>query len=372
MAIEEIVLKDGKKRFKVRVRDLKGKWYQVKSFDLKRDADRYERDLCQMRDRHEFAIAKQIREQKFSDYLATWMATMRPRVSDGWRISQDQMLRDYILPSIGEIKLLALRTEDLGRIFENLCQLKRSAQMQLHVYNLLNRILTDATHAHQIISRNPLSSRFRPDIKPVERNHLNTRDSKRLLAASRDHRIGLAIWLGLLAALRPSEVQGLRWASVDFQKNLITVKDAYKRKVGKLESLPKGKHVGMVPMIPALRDLLLKHSQGRLPDDFVVQGFRKPMLGYSAFRNVLNRLCQELGIKVVTPHELRHSAAELWVEQGATEEDIVRLLNHSGAASVRRYIHRDNSRLQHIASAIAIPSIPIQSDPPRAQLRLVQ
>jgi hypothetical protein len=51
MAIEEIMLKCGKKRFKVRARDPRGRWYKVKSFDLKRDADRYERELFEMRDR---------------------------------------------------------------------------------------------------------------------------------------------------------------------------------------------------------------------------------------------------------------------------------------------------------------------------------
>ena len=250
-------------------------------------------------------------------------------------------------------------------------ELRRSVQMQLHVYNLLNRILTDATSADHIISRNPLSTRFRPDIKSMERNHLNTAESKRLLVASRDHKCGLAIWLGLLAALRPSEVQGLCWTSVDFEKNLITVKDAFKRKVGRLESFPKGKRVGVVPMIPALKDLLLEHRHGKSPNDFVVQGNRKAMLGYSSFRNALHRLCKEIGIKSVTPHELRHSATELWVEQGATEEDIVRLLNHSGAPSVRRYLHRDNSRLQLIASTIAIPTIQVQQEPKMLQLRLV-
>jgi integrase len=76
---------------------------------------------------------------------------------------------------------------------------------------------------------------------------------------------------------------------------------------------------------------------------------------------------------VVTPHELRHSATELWVEEGATEEDIVRLLNHSSAASVRRYLHRSPERLKKIASVIDI-SLPTPQPPPKKMpiLRVVR
>jgi len=373
MAIQEKMLKNGQKRFKVRVRDHSGQWYKVMTFKLKRDAERYERELLEKRGLGELSLAKSVRDQSVGDYIHTWAETMRSKVSAGWRKSQDQMLRDYVLPSICSVKLLELRTEDLGRIFKKMEDLGRSAQLKLHVYNLLHQILDDAAHADQLILRNPLSTRFKPSLTISERSHLKPDEARRLLAASRDLDLGPAIWLGLLAALRPSEVQGLRWESVDFTTGLIQIRDAFKRKVGVIEPYPKGKHIGTVPMVAALRDLLKERRQGRGPTDFVVPGSRQPMLSYSSFLYGLRRLCQSHGLTVVTPHELRHSATELWVEQGATEEDIVRLLNHSSAASVRRYLHRSPDRLKKIASVIDI-SLPTPIPAPKSSspLRLVR
>jgi hypothetical protein len=58
MAIQEKMLKNGHKRFKVRVRDHCRQWYNVTSFKLKRDAERYERELLEKRDHGEVSLEK--------------------------------------------------------------------------------------------------------------------------------------------------------------------------------------------------------------------------------------------------------------------------------------------------------------------------
>jgi site-specific recombinase XerD len=79
----------------------------------------------------------------------------------------------------------------------------------------------------------------------------------------------------------------------------------------------------------------------------------------------------------VTPHELRHSCTELYVQAGASAEDLRRLLNHKSLAATIRYMHRTDERLQRIASQVgptplpAAPDTESGSEAPKQRLKLV-
>jgi len=77
---------------------------------------------------------------------------------------------------------------------------------------------------------------------------------------------------------------------MDFTTGLMHIRDAFKRKVGVIEPYPKGKHIGTVPMVAALRDLLNERRQGKSQMDNVVPGSRQPMLSHSSFLYGLRRL----------------------------------------------------------------------------------
>lgn len=81
------------------------------------------------------------------------------------------------------------------------------------------------------------------------------------------------------------------------------------------------------------------------------------MLRYESFLLNLRKLCNLTGLPCITPHELRHSATELYLENGANTEDIRRLLNHSSVSTTLKYLHRTGSRLQNIADSLSLTSV---------------
>jgi site-specific recombinase XerD len=76
------------------------------------------------------------------------------------------------------------------------------------------------------------------------------------------------------------------------------------------------------------------------------------LFNYVSFSRTLPKLCEEAGVKRVTPHELRHSCTELFIQAGASVEDIRRLLNQKNLSSTARYIHRTDDRLQKFAAQV--------------------
>ena len=87
------------------------------------------------------------------------------------------------------------------------------------------------------------------------------------------------------------------------------------------------------------------------PADFVAGDASGKMLPYETYAINLKRLCARAGLREVSPHELRHSCSEFYVERGgATAEDIRRLLNHKSLTSTSAYIHRTPERLNGIVN----------------------
>ncbi len=365
MAIMSVKTKDNQQRWLVRVRDGNGKWFRAKRFRRKPDAERYERELESLADQGGLAQASETQRILFGTFAAKWCAERRSKVSRGWRLTQDQMLRDYVLPTLGTRKLCEIRPEHVGQVLLQMQKAGRGAQLQLHVYNLMSRIFGQAVRYYRVLSESPVSEQDKPEPLKVERPHLNPDEARRLLVASRDLPIGPAIWLATLATMRASEIQALTVGAIDFERGQIHIRAAFKRKVREIEPYPKQRRAGLVPMAPVLADYLRSRTAGKRDDEFVVSGVNQAMLDHLTFLARVVDLCKELGLPRVTPHGLRHSGTELWVEQGASEEDLVRLLNHSGAAAVRRYIHPTHTRLQEIALKIQVQT-PEVTPPPRA------
>jgi integrase len=229
------------------------------------------------------------------------------------------------------------------------------SQTRLHVYNLLNRMFEDAIHHYEILKYSPVKTKFKPEVQRTERSFLKPDEAMKLLSHSRTHYLGPAIWLALLSGLRVEAIQGLQVSSLDFAAQQILVKDAYKRKIKKLVSMPKGKSWEYVPMPLALVDYLreLQSKQKPSSSDFVASGKDGGMLNYRVLLYGVKRLCREVEVPEVTPHELRHSCTELYMRFGQSNiEDIRRLLNHKTDACTVRYIHRTNDKLQLAAQKV--------------------
>ncbi|MGZ3697593.1 MAG: tyrosine-type recombinase/integrase [Bdellovibrionota bacterium] len=230
----------------------------------------------------------------------------------------------------------------------------------------------DAVEFYEFVDVNPVKRRFRPKVPRTEREFLSPEESRRLLEASREHPLGIAIWISLLSGLRPGEAQALRWNAVDFDRSQILIQATFNKKLRTIQDHPKQKDWGRAPMPRVLSDFLRPKSFGRKPEDFVCPNVIGGMLNYESFvRKSLPALCKKAGVKRITPHELRHSCTEIYVQAGASAEDLRRLLNHKSLSATIRYMHRTDERLQSIASKIELNGEPPrQPDSPNNAQRL--
>lgn len=356
MAIEVRHSKNGTRRYFVRVFDALGRRLPSRSFDRQVDAERCERQLRLEVDGGRNAADEAAKAMSFEQYFLLWHRECRSEISEGWRNDQLRIAQDFIFPLISDVRLRDIAPLHIGRIIERVRSLGKAEQTIMHVYNTLHKAFEDAIHHYEFLDTNPVRRRYRPKVTYKMRTFLKPAQAMRLLQHVRQDRLGSAIWLSLLSGLRPSEVMALRFGAVDFERRVIIIKAAYKRKVKRIEPYPKQADWGRAVMPPDLVKYLDEHRRAREPDDFVAGETSAEMLSYHVFYKGLRQHCKVLGLPIVTPHELRHSSTELLVEAGATAEDVRRQLNHASLASTRTYMHRTDDRLRHLTDGIVVPS----------------
>jgi len=352
LAINRKKTKNGEIHYIVRVRDSIGRWFPSKTFEQKTDAKRHERTLLSQRDIGVSVSSIQQRNIPFEEYKAKWTIECRSKMSEGWKKKQDQMIKDYIVPCLEKRKLSEIKSCDIEAVLVSVKKQGLGEQVQLHIYNILHKMFDDAINMYEILPKNPVVKRLRPKITQKERTFLEPSESQALLNQSKSHSLGVLIWIQIYSGLRPGETTVLRVKDLDFERNQILIRTSYNRSERCIQDHTKQGDWGMAPMPPALKNYLIESTKDKNEDSFIVEKPSGGMVTYESYNLTLKKLCHEAGVKIITPHELRHSSTELYYEAGASAEDIRRLLNHKSISCTQKYIHRTDRRLSSIAEKV--------------------
>lgn len=163
---------------------------------------------------------------------------------------------------------------------------------------------------------------------------LSAGEIKRLLAAARvisrkkdkSGRMGRGerfLWLGLETSKRSAAIRELQWPFVDWQTKVIDF-DIPGRKRTK-------KRRGVVPISDALWPVLAQMYKERLADDGYVLDSPAPVL------RLVKTIADAAGVKDVTPHILRHTAATNMARAGVPLWKVAKVLGNTTAMVERVY-----------------------------------
>ncbi|QKK03606.1 MAG: DUF3596 domain-containing protein [Pseudomonadota bacterium] len=281
---------------------------------------------------------------RFRAFAETWVDENRP----AWRRSYEETvigtLNQYLLPrfgnrtvgSITRAELLAFRA-DLSKTVS--VRGKPLSNTRINkIMGFARQILNEAADRYEFRRSfqgiKPLKQK-KPDIHPFTLEEVN-----RILQTVRsDYRNYLAVrfWTGL----RTGEANALRWDRIDFDNNVILVRDTLVR--GRLQSDTKTYDSARdVPMLPPVRDALLDQRR-RVPKgvDWVFCTRRgSPIDNQNFTKRVWAPLLAELGLKYRRPYQTRHTAATLMLGAGEAPEWIARVLGHTTTEMLFRVYSR--------------------------------
>lgn len=201
-----------------------------------------------------------------------------------------------------------------------------------------------------IISKNPTKG-LRVDVSEAEQKVLNANEVEILLneAHKINHRF-YPVWvMALKTGMRSGELYALRWSDIDFETELISVKNQWTSKDG-LHGTKSGRN-RLVPISPDLKVFLIQlklqgghtetlWSSVKKADltitDLVLPRLREWKIGDQAF--VLKGFCDAIGITEVKFHDLRATFITNLLAQGESLVTVMSIVGHSRMSTTDRYV----------------------------------
>lgn len=160
----------------------------------------------------------------------------------------------------------------------------------------------------------PARFAFPPPAPPRDR-YLTRREYDRLLKAAQPvFHLEVFITLALATAARTEALLSLKWADVDLSRGLVT-----------FSSVPGGKRRATVPLNTRAR-AVLKRAREAARTPYVIEWADR---GLKTVRQSFAKACERAGLRGVTPHVLRHTAAVWMAEAEAPMSEISQYLGHS-------------------------------------------
>jgi integrase len=153
----------------------------------------------------------------------------------------------------------------------------------------------------------------------------------------------LDIFLYLHTGLRRSELLGLKWEDIDFEKNTLHVQRAVVQTKGKIV-VDKPKSATSDRVIPFSADFGKYLKKFRNDNEYVIgtDGVMSPATYSKQFSKFMNKLSEDTGVPVLTPHELRHTYGTLKREAGVDIYTIQKVMGHSDISiTADIYVHND-------------------------------
>jgi integrase len=278
----------------------------------------------------------------FGGYAEAWLRVKAASVTERTWINQEGRLRNHLLPVLGDRQLLAIRPEDVRLLVADLTTAKQlEAATVRPVYFLLRRILATAV-VDGLIAKSPcIEVELPAEEQGEEMLFLQPVDLSRLADAI-DPRYRALILTAGYSGLRAGELSALRVERVLFLRRRLAVVEAHSEVRGRLVTKStKTRRRREVPIPAALVEVLAEHV-ARYPskDGFV---FSAAEGGPIRHRNFYRRHYKAAVVKAELPaglrfHDLRHTAAAVWIDQGCNEKQLATFLGDTSRA-IERYKH---------------------------------
>ncbi len=355
---------DGSKRYDARVRGSNGRVI-TRSFQRRRDAERWHRDQCAARDAGTW-VDQRLGRQRLDEWFEEWWSTrteLRPST-----VARDQSLyRNHVLSHFGGVALSSIDYPLVTAWVASLRDRGLAPATVRRCHLLLSKLLSGAVKAKRI-PRNPCEDT--DNLPPLDRKEMRIVTATQLqhlarsmhevtierlerhlpsvrLSNSEMRRIAdsfaVFVLLGGYGGLRFGELAGLRTNKIDTVRRTVRVDTSLIEVRGALiEGRPKtAAGIRTVPLPRSVAGRLEQSTRHLGAQDHVFRGAEGSAIRAGSFRSrfwvpALAR-ADLTGLRM---HDLRHTAVSTWIAHGASAKQVQVWAGHSSVATVfDRYGH---------------------------------
>lgn len=290
---------------------------------------------------------KQPSRMTVAEWMDIWMRDYQSHLTDQSQGTYKSLIRLYIVPVIGSVKLTSLSTVHVHRIMTAMQNKGFSPNYIRICLRVLSSSLNAAVNEAGLIDANPVAKIKKPRITAREYNIVDRDMIPAFVAAARQEELANAIIFLLLTGLRISEQRGLTWDDIDLNAAKMNVRRQLQTRGDVKFISPKDGSSRIIDLTPEavalLRQQRKTQAEQRLaagPEwkssnvlDKLV--FRTASGWYIAQNNLyvaVKRVGGSIGLPALHPHDLRHSYAVAALRSGIDVKTVQHNLGHKSAA----------------------------------------
>ena len=316
----------------------------------------------------------------FTKFMLDWLEMMKNSVEVTTYASYAQAIKSKINPyfdarfptlTLSQITPKHIQDYYTWEMTEN----DVSANTVIHRHANIRKALQYAFKTG-LIDINPADRIERPKKVKYVGSTYNDQELEQLFAITKGDLIELPVMLAAFYGLRRSEVLGLKWDAIDFEKKTITIKHTVTQTTldGKSVIIEKDRtktksSYRTLPLVKPFEDALLRKKAeqaenrrlcGKCYDkshlDYINVNEMGKLISPGFLTQHFPLVLERNGMKKIRFHDLRHSCASLLYSNGVALKDIQEWLGHSDISTTSNiYTHLDYS--SKVASANAILSL---------------
>jgi integrase len=330
--------------------------------------------------------------------IAQWLEVAELEATT--RERYDDLIRLYILPTIGDMLASKLDAELLERFYARLHRCRHLCSGRARAGHVCHPLSTSTTRKVHYIIRGALERAVRwrhlgvnkaamaepPSPQRTEPDPPSAAEAVKLLNESwSDPEWGLLLWLTMVTGSRRGEVSALRWTHIDFTRELIWVhRSNAQTKDGVKEKATKTGQRRKVALDPYTMALLTAHRElweqrcasldcSLDPDAFLFSPAPDGSAPYAprSISQRYRRMATKLQLRSTRLHSLRHYSATELVAAGIDLRTVAGRLGHGsgGATTLKVYSAWVDEADKRAAATIAnimprpVPSTPTPRGP---------
>ena len=331
-----------------------------KHFTRKIDAERWLAGIEVARTRGEW-IDPTLSRTEVGPWCRTWLAA-QSQLKPTTRARYEGIVTKHIEPAWGRVPLAEVAPADVAAWLGRLTAFGLAPATVRYVHRVLSLALAYAVLDGRL-SRNPAEGVPLPRAKPRRKRYLTHAEVERLAAECA--RYSTLVYVLGYTGLRWGEVAALHVGDLDLMRRRITVHRAMAEVAGRaVVGTPKDHERRDVPVPAFLVDELAQLVAGRAAGELVFPAPGGGFLRNGNFRrNDFDAAAERAGVDGVTPHGLRHTAASLAHQAGASVVTISRMLGHSSPlVTMKVYSHWYEDDLDAVADRLNTAKINAAAD----------
>lgn len=282
----------------------------------------------------------------FSEIYALWKEQYKNTVKESTVNKTEQIFRLHILPVLGKLKIDKIK---LTHCQDAVNRWAGSVKNFKQVNNYAGLVFKHAMRLG-IINQNPTELVTMPvmpdqvEEDDEDLNFYNKDELKALLESIKEPKWQMYFRLLAYSGMRKGEALALTWSDINFIDNSLTISKTLTVGAGNkmiLQTPKTKKSKRVVTLDPGTMEAL-KRWKSVQAQEMLMLGFNTGGDGQLVFTNtknrhyapqrvgqILDRYCQDIGMRRITPHGFRHTHCSLLFEAGVSIKEVQDRLGHS-------------------------------------------